>query len=226
MPERVTEMQEQHAMQEGIEESFLRVCRDCQTFKFCKKCDKAFCPHFASRIDFLFCENCFKDLILEDSIIRKTTTSTSLNGKKTFTRVQRARLLVFKGEDWMFAQRRITELSDEEFAITLEYHRAILGEMLNEYEARRIANNRKKFEKLVAGASGASMVIPTRTGTNTDGTPITVTETTVKRTKVSSIGPNKDVHAALAGVVAMFKAQGLTEEQIKNKILALAGANK
>jgi hypothetical protein len=209
-----------------------RLCVSCAYeklcgWRICERCGFNYCPHFASKIDFHFCAYCFHDLVLEDSIIRKVIETKSLTGKKTFTRIMRARYLVFKGADWMFAQARVLNLSDEELNTTIEYHRAIMGEMLNEMEARKIAHNKAALAKMLRSST---LKIPSvKTGLNTDGTLIgtdstTVTTTTVKRTRISATQTNS-TQVALAGILQVFKAQGLSEEEIKEKLLKMVGGH-
>lgn len=200
------------------------LCISIGPLKVCKKCHLEFCPHFASKFDFQFCIYCMHDVILEDSIIRKEIVTKSLSGKKTFTRVMKARHLVFKGQDWMFAAKRILDMSDEELGVTIEYHREIFGEMINEMETRKIANNKKAINKMMRNST---LKIPTVRGMNTDGTIIgmesqVITETTVKRTRITATQTNS-TQVALAGIIAVFKAQGLSGEQIKAKLMSMAG---
>src|SRR5215472_5161689 len=89
-----------------------RICGNCNLIKSCARCKKIFCPHYSSKIDFQFCAYCFHDVTLEDSIIRRIEETRSLSGKKIFTRIMRARHLVFKGQDWMFAQQRVVDMTD------------------------------------------------------------------------------------------------------------------
>lgn len=209
-----------------------RLCENCYVDlaqdRKCKRCGNSYCAHFASKQDFQFCIYCFHDLVIEDSIIRKVIETRSLTGKKTFTRVMRARHIVFKGQDWMFAQARINTLSDQELDDTIEYHRVIMGEMLNEREVRKITANKKALAVMMRNSS---LKIPSvRKGYNTDGTPIdtigtdstTVTTTTVKRTRITATQTNS-TQVALQAIVSLFKAQGMTEEQIKVKLIAMAG---
>lgn len=207
----------------------VRVCKECVELptKECQRCGRDYCPHFASKQDFQFCVYCLHDIVIEDSIIRKVIETKSLTGKKIFTRIMRARHIVFKGQDWMFAQARINTLSDEELGNTIEYHRAIMGEMLNEREARKIASNKKALSTMMRNST---LKIPSvKTGFNTDGTPIetigtdstVVTTTTVKRTRITATQTNS-TQVALNAIIAVFKAQGLSEEQIKAKLIAMA----
>lgn len=195
-------------------------------FKYCQRCGVDFCPHFASKIDFQFCIYCFYDMVIEDSIIRKVIESKSLTGKKTFTRVMRARHIVFKGQDWMFAQARVTTLTDQELADSIEYHNTIFREMINEMEARKIARNKQAMVKMM---KGATIKIPNvaKKGEYTDGSIIgtdstTITETTVKRTRITATQTNSTA-VALAQIMSIFKAQGLNKEQIAAKLMAMAG---
>lgn len=223
------------------EVSLVRVCEDCirrtgydagceaEHIHACKKCDRDYCAHNASKIDFQFCQYCFHDLILEDSIIRRIEETKSLSGKKIFTRIMRARHLVFKGQDWMFAQARVVDMTDAELSLTIEYHHAIFGEMINEREARKIKANRAALNKMHKNA--ASMKIPSKTpGLYTDGTPIeagpsVVTTTTVKRTRTTVPGGNQ-IQLLLAGMIATWKAQGLGEDDIKAKLAAMVAGGK
>lgn len=208
----------------------IRIC-DCVyrtplNMRTCPRCNQEYCPHYASKIDFTFCVYCFSDLVIEDSIIRKVVESKSLTGKKTFTRVMRARHIVFKGQDWMFAQARVTTLTDQELNDSILYHNTIFKEMINEMEARKIARNKQAMSKMM---KGASLKIPNvaKKGTYTDGTIIgtdstTITETTVKRTRITATQTNS-VSVALNAIIAVLKAQGLNNEQIQNKLKAMAG---
>jgi hypothetical protein len=164
------------------------------------------------------------DVILEDSIISKEVTSKSLSGTKTFTRIMKARHLVFKGEDWMFAQTRILDMSDGDIDTTIEYHRAIMSEMLNEREARKIASNKLKLSKYIKSASGK---IPLKGGINADGTiigtdSVSVTTTKVTRTRINATSTNSP-KVALTQVVAMLRAQGLSADEIRAKMMSMIG---
>jgi hypothetical protein len=129
----------------------------------------------------------------------------------------------------MFAQARVLDLSDDELATTIEYHRSIMGEMLNEREARKIAANKKNLAVMI---KHSTLKIPNlKTKTNTDGTDLigmdstTVTTTTVKRTRISATQTNS-TQVALTAIIAMMKAQGLSDEQVKAKLIAMAGGSK
>jgi hypothetical protein len=208
-------------------------CLDCsfhydnRRYRRCLRCDRLYCSHFASAVDPMFCTFCLSDITLEDTIIKKTVASKSLSGKKTFYRTMTARYLVFKGEDWMFAQRRVGTLSDSELELMIEYHREIKDRMLDERENRKIEANRAKLKKMITGMSGASGKIPGKNGVNTDGSLIgldatTVTTTTVKRTRISATQTNS-AQVAVQQIMALLKAKGMTEEQAKATLIGMAG---
>jgi len=227
------------------EQEHTRICSECSSpsvdmgnsqisshsfIHQCPRCSCDFCVHYASKVDFQFCIYCLHDFVMEDSIIRKVIESKSLTGHKTFTRVMRARHIMFKGQDWMFAQARVQTLSDQELADTIEYHRSIFGELLNEMEARKIARHKQSLTKMMRTAS---LKIPSvKTGFYTDGTPMpertigtdhtTVTTTTVKRTRISATQTNSTA-VALNAIINVFKAQGLNQEQILAKLSSMAG---
>lgn len=213
------------------------ICEECETYitdtrlwkdklKLCKRCKHTYCSHYASKIDFQFCSYCLQNIILEDSIIIKEVISKSLNGKKEFRRTMRARHLVFKGQDWMFAQARISTLTEEELHTTIEYHREIFDQMIGEAEARKIAKGKLALSK-ANKVYGASLKIPTKAGFNTDGSVIgmesmTVTTTKVTKTRVTGVQTN-NVQVAMTAIMNVMRAQGLTDEQIKQKLIAMTG---
>jgi len=129
----------------------------------------------------------------------------------------------------MFAQARVVDMTDDELGVTIEYHKAIFGEMINEREARKIAANRAALNKM--HKNSASLKIPSKTpGLYTDGTAISldshvVTTTTVKRTRTTIPGGNT-IANALAGVIATWKAQGLDQQQIGDKLKAMIAGGK
>lgn len=216
------------------------ICQECDIYitetklwrdklRQCPRCKLAYCSHFASKIDFQFCLYCLNDIVLEDSIITKEVISKSLNGKKEFRRVMKARHLVFKGQDWMFAQARISTLTDEELGTTIEYHRTIFSEMIDEMEQRKITKNKLSLAKKNKDFK-VSLKIPTRSGFNTDGsvigaTSMTVTTTKVTRTKITGV-QTSSLQVAMTAIKNVLKAQGLSADQIKAKLLAMAAGGK
>jgi hypothetical protein len=119
---------------------------------------------------------------------------------------RRAKSVRLEGMDWLFAQRKITTMSDESLLLAIEYHRALLTGLLDEREARRV-----KYAHRFAGEP-----LPKSHPCNPDGSKITKTVTkttrTVKSTKAS---------ATASGVVASLLAKGLSTEQMLQMLKAL-----
>jgi len=166
----------------------------------CLRCGLPFCLHFASKIDVQYCVNCLSDISVSKSIITKTYEHTNEEtGVKTFYR-RKAREIQIGGLDWLFAQRKISELTDTELDLTIEYHRNILSLMIGEQE-------RKRAEKMHRYA-GVKMHIPTPS----DSTSVSnSTTTTVKKTR--TISKNK-AQEQIASILASMQAKGMSIEQI------------
>jgi len=95
------------------------------------------------------------------------------------------------GDDWLFAQRRIYELSDEELELSTEFHRGYLNLLGEEQVRRRVEKGHKECAK--------------KTSQLTLGTvaPVVVTkETKVVKTKVVSTEKKKEQAAALMGTLS------------------------
>ena len=196
-----------------------RICDGCEVFssgRFCARCGFNYCAHFASKVDTAYCQYCFHDFVLEDTIITKEIRSKSLKGNKTFVRTMKARHLVFKGEAWMFAQRRVIEMSDEELATSIEYHREIFSQMMDERDARQIQKNRLAIKRMVR--TSADIYNPARDSGAEVGGIIGMRSTTIKTTRVTKTKITNQGGAnpmlAMQGLVNMLKAQGLTDVQI------------
>lgn len=196
-----------------------RICDGCGGFslqKFCDRCGFSYCAHYASKVDTACCQYCFHDFVLEDTIITKEIRSKSLKGNKTFVRTMKARHLVFKGEAWMFAQRRVIEMTDEELATSIEYHREIFSQMMDERDARQIQKNRLALKRMVR--TSHDIYNPARDSGAEVGGIIGMRSTTIKTTRVTKtkITNQGGTNPALAmqALVNMLKAQGLTDAQI------------
>ena len=119
-------------------------CAECPEHKGCEKCGIHYCKHFASETDFRFCGNCLADFKVVESVVEKITTYENEQGEVTNRKRQVCKSLHLEGTDWLFAAHKINTLTDEELLYTIEYHRAIVGLMLNERETRRTEH----FQKL------------------------------------------------------------------------------
>jgi mRNA-degrading endonuclease toxin of MazEF toxin-antitoxin module len=131
------------------------------------------------------------------SVITKTYKHKNAEGQTVFYR-RRAREIQISGLDWLFAQRKIVELSDLELDLSIEYHRNILSLMCTEQEQRRTA-------KMHRYAGVKIHLTPSTTGVNQ------TTTTTVKKTRTVSKTKAQEQIAALLKNMA---AKGMTMDKI------------
>lgn len=105
----------------------------------CAKCSKIYCTHFASAIDPAYCVECLSDVSMIKEIVVKEYTHYNEEEDTITTYRRKARSIKLEGMNWLFAQRKIAALSDDELELSVEYHRGLLNGLLGEREARRIA---------------------------------------------------------------------------------------
>lgn len=103
----------------------------------CSHCEQAFCFHYASSVDAQYCVNCMSDINVQKNTISKEYIHRDEQGGVTSVYRRKAREVKIGGLSWLFAQRKITELSDVELDMAIEYHRNILSLMISEQEQRR-----------------------------------------------------------------------------------------
>ena len=174
-----------------------------KTVTTCQRCEQAFCYHFASSVDPMYCVNCLSDISMQKSLITKTYEHTNPEtGEHTFYR-RRAREIKIDGLDWLFAQRKITELSDVELDLMIEYHRNILSLMITEGEQRRTAKMHRYANVKMHIATPSSTTV-------TDST-----HTTVK--KVRGVSKNKAAEQ-MAALLKSMLAKGMTAEMIARMV--------
>lgn len=206
-----------------------RICKSCRgsslnsyATRLCDRCGKRYCTHYSSKVDSIYCQYCFHDFVFEDTIITKEIKSKSLSGRKTFTRTMKARHLVFRGEAWMFAQQRVLDMSEEELVASIEYHREIFSQMMDERDARQIQKNRLALKRMVR--TSGDLNNPSRS--DIAGI-IGLKSATIKTTKVTKTrivaqgGANPML--AMQAVINMLKSKGLSEDQIKIALSAMVG---
>jgi hypothetical protein len=169
----------------------------------CARCEQAFCFHFASNIDAQYCVNCMSEISIAKSQITKTYEhKNDETGVTSFYR-RRAREIKIDGLDWLFAQRKISELADVELDMAIEYHRNICSLMMAESERRR----NEKMHRY----AGIKVNIPTPSTTTVhEGT-----TTTVKKTRV--VSKNKSAESA-AAILASMMAKGMNIQDILKAI--------
>lgn len=169
----------------------------------CERCEQAFCFHFASNIDARYCVNCMSDMSMTKQVITKEYVHRDSERGITSIYRRRAREVKISGLDWLFAQRKISELSDTELDLTIEYHRNILSLMITEQEARRNAKMHRY--------AGIKVSIPTPSTTTVSDT----TTTTTKKTRTVSKTKQQE---QLAAMLKSMLAGGTTPDQILAKL--------
>jgi hypothetical protein len=158
----------------------------------CERCEQAFCLHFASMVDARYCVNCLSDISMTKQVITKEYVHH--DGEHNITTVyrRRAREVKINGMDWLFAQRQITDMSDMELDLKIEYHRNILSLLISEQENRRNAKMHR-----YAGIKA----IPTP-NTTTVSSSTTTTTTTKKVRTVSKTKQQEQLAALLKSITA------------------------
>jgi hypothetical protein len=171
----------------------------------CERCEQAFCYHFCSAIDARYCVNCLSDLSVTKQVITKTYTHENPETKEISVYRRRAREIKIGGLDWLFAQRKIIDLSDVELDMVIEYHRNLCSLMIAESERRR--NDR------MHRYAGMKVSIPTPSTTTVSSS--STTTTTVKKTRTTSKNKQSE---QLASILASLKAKGLSIEDIAKMV--------
>jgi hypothetical protein len=117
------------------------ICSECpdDELKICDRCHIQYCKHYASNTDIRHCGNCLADFRVVESIVTKIVEHMDENDEVISRRRSTCKSLSLSGTDWLFAAHKINTLTDEELTATIEYHRELASQMLQEREERRIA---------------------------------------------------------------------------------------
>ncbi len=190
-------------MSEGIiSEVTSKTCRNCQVSNLiedvkiarCVRCNSIYCIHFASSIDPAYCVECLSDISLHKEIVTKEYIHEKYDEETdqvmTTTYKRRAKSIKLEGLDWLFVQRKIVSMRDEELELAIEYHREILNAMLAEREDRKA-----KFLHRYAGVK-----------VNTEGVNIdsasTLTTTTKRTRTISSTKATATANSLMQSMLA------------------------
>ena len=133
----------------------------------CARCYEIFCIHYASVFDSVgYCKYCFNDLVLERKIVTKTQEVRDIEtGELLRTHSRKAVSIAIGGTDWLFEQRRINTMTDEELVCAIEYHKRDLNLMLSEQDKRRAEKAHRAAAKKILLAKKPSTVTITETVT-------------------------------------------------------------
>lgn len=198
--------------------NIIPLCAECSreenAEKICEHCGISFCKHYASNTDFRYCGNCFNDFKvierMETKIIEHINDENEVVSRRRFI----CKSLSLTGSDWLFTAHKINSLSDEELTATIEYHREIASQMLQEREARRI----ERYHKL----SKVRINIPLRNDASNEGT-----TKANKTTKSSRARSTKQPDAgAIAAAFATIIGSKISPEQIAAAIAAYGSQKK
>ena len=170
----------------------------------CARCMNSYCIHYASKIDpLMYCVSCMSEMTLTRSVVSKTTEHYNEQTDVTTRYTRKAREIKLEGEDWLFSQRKIRDLSDPELDMVIEYHRQYLMLLCDEQERRRM-------EKMHRHA-GVKFTIPTGTATSST----TTTTTTTKKTVVKTDKAKEKAQA----LIAQLLGAGMSLEQLQATLL-------
>lgn len=174
----------------------------------CTECDKLYCIHFASNIDPAKCTSCLSEVTLHKEVVTKTYEHYNEETDVVTVYKRRAKSIRLEGMDWLFAQRKIKDISDDSLELAIEYHRQLLfNGLIAEREQRRI-----KYLHRNAGASLPS--VSPQKDSATSSTTVTKTTKTIKSTKAT---------ATADGALKAAMAKGLTKEQLNALLAAVMG---
>jgi hypothetical protein len=170
---------------------------------YCPRCRFPYCMHYASKVDGQYCVDCMSEISMLKEVITKTYEHEHYDEEKDDVIVtkysRRARRIEITGLDWLFAQRKIKDLTDAELDMSIEYHRALQSAMLLEAEERRNAKAHRY--------AGVKVVIPTQS--------TTTTQATSKKTTVTS---STKQTAKLSALMQSLMQQGFTAEQLSSML--------
>lgn len=179
---------------------------DIVSFNNCKECGRIYCLHFASNIDPAYCTECLHDVSIKEETIVKRQEHYNSQTEKVYTRTRKARRVSIGGLHWLFRSRKIHTLTDFELDLAIEYHRAILSEMLLERDQRRAEyahRNRGKGLPIILNPGESNTV--------------TTEETTIKKTRIRQ-ATKADPAAMMQAAMEQLLKMGMTPEMIAKAV--------
>jgi hypothetical protein len=204
-----TECLEENLIREGIADEL----------RTCSKCGELYCIHSASKLDPQYCIFCCNDFVVQDteeSYVRETRNE---SGAVTSRKTYKVRHLSLSGQHWLFNNRAITNLSDLELDLAIEYHRGICNGMLQERETRRTSHLHRNKNKRAGNeehslleGSAAQPIIFTQ-----GGAVVSLSQTSTKRTRSTKV---KQAEVELIpgvpnSAVKILLAKGMSLDDIK-----------
>jgi hypothetical protein len=166
----------------------------------CVSCGDSYCVHNSSKVDPTHCIQCLKDISIDISIIRKTSIHSNHETGQTYIRSRKARQIKLGGQHWLFAQRRITDMNDEDLLLAIEYHRGMYDSLIYEREKRRAENFHRNANKVFKVPTSATGTI--------------LSSSTVKKTKTIKAAQPAVTETNTASLFEALLKQGFTKEQL------------
>jgi hypothetical protein len=162
-----------------VKKTFLAECKS-------PDCTHVFCLHYASSLDPAYCLYCLKDVIC--TVQTGKATHHVLNEETGFMDIltKRFKSIKFEGLDWLFQQKKIESMSDEELAVAIEYHSAIRSGMIREKEERFLKRLHRNKGVQVTPSNITDIL-------NVPSTHTTSTTTTVKKTRVHKVKSSEQI---------------------------------
>ena len=91
----------------------------------CAKCKKAYCRTCASKLEPAFyCDDCYKDVEIIEQTYERVTTDFDLKKEELVRHKASCKQIMYKGIDWMFHQKFLCTMSEEEQRTTLQMYKA------------------------------------------------------------------------------------------------------
>lgn len=144
------------------------LCDNIETVGKCINCQKDFCLLDTNKLDSRYCAECMSDIVIEDTKYTKTSEEYDEVTDTTRHVEHSCRDIRFNGIDWMFAQQRLSGMTDTEAKIELEYHRAMVHFLESDLLSRSVKTYRMKVQSDIDGkhakrAAQIKKIVETRT---------------------------------------------------------------
>jgi len=113
----------------------------------CTRCHRPYCKEDMSKIDpAKFCDDCLRDVEIEERVYSKNTTEWDMWTDSMHVTGHRAKVIKFKGIDWMFACNQICQYPTDELRDVFEYHRGMVTQMANELASRDVRRTHEQTQ--------------------------------------------------------------------------------
>lgn len=149
MPEPLTEL---HSLCYKCQQGNVAIEEQCKELRIhCDKCNQSYGEKHASILDSLICEDCLPansfDVTYQDYRRAGVSEFTDSNGNKQRKYYEtKCKQIILFGQDWLFAELRISDMSQAQLEKALEWHKGHVSLM----EAEITRHKTEKAHKLAA----------------------------------------------------------------------------